>query len=89
MAVAKKTTYNEVLKEALNQPAIKDCKLSRAEIEARIAEIGKQLIGYMPNEERLCAVADRSELRATLRAMDIEAHERAELMRLKEKYESK
>jgi hypothetical protein len=62
-----KAPYNKLLQEALNQPAIKDCTMSDAELEAAIAGIGEQLKGHLSNEERLLLVADRSEFRATLK----------------------
>jgi hypothetical protein len=62
--------YIKVLQKALNQPAIKNCGMSRNDIVHAIAGISDQLRGPMSNEERLLLVADRSEFRATLALLD-------------------
>jgi hypothetical protein len=64
-----KAPYIKVLEHALDQPPIQNCSLSRAGIEERIAAICTTLRGPLTNEERLCLVADRSELRATLKTL--------------------
>jgi len=62
-----KMTYNDALKEALNQPPIDNCGMTNQELESAIEDITEQLKGYLPNAERLMLVADRSEFRATLK----------------------
>lgn len=64
-----KKTYYDAVKEALDdQPALANCSLTDAEIEAEIAEISQKLTGPLSNVERIECIADRSELRATLKA---------------------
>lgn len=67
--MSKNPTYNDVLKEALESPSITNCNLSREAIEKAIADISQQLRGVMSTGERLVLVADRAELRATLKGM--------------------
>jgi hypothetical protein len=61
--------YIKVLQEAMNQPAIPNCKMSQAEIEEAIKNINDELRGPLSNQERLLLVADRSELRASLKTL--------------------
>jgi len=62
-----KSTYYDALKQALNQPAIDNCKLSNDQLASAITGITATLAGYLPDTVRLELVADRAELRATLK----------------------
>lgn len=64
-----KTTYNDALKIAMDQPAIPNCTMSRGEIEEAIKQIGEKLKWPLSNIERLLLVADRAELRSTLKSL--------------------
>jgi len=81
-----KAPYVKVLAKALNQPPIANNKRSRAELEKAAEEISAMLKGPMCYEERLMLVADRSAIRATIAEIDKEISERAELVRLTQKY---
>lgn len=59
-------TYTDALAEALNQQPI-TTSMSNQEIEGAIAHISAILKEPMSNAERLMLVADRAELRATLK----------------------
>lgn len=59
--------YMKVLQETLNQPAIKNCGMTTAQINEAIGDITEQLRGPLSNQERLLLCAERSELRATLK----------------------
>lgn len=68
-----KASYMKVLAESMNQPAIENCTMTFDEIKSAIEAISKRLVGPLSNAERLLLVAERSELRATLKSLAVSA----------------
>lgn len=64
------TRYMKALDLALNQKAVNNNTMTADQIKQSIADISQTLRGPLDNNERLSLVADRAELRATLRELE-------------------
>ncbi len=63
--------YTKLLIECLSADPIKDCAMTDEQIREAILHISENLRGWLTNEDRLCLVAERAELRATLKARGV------------------